>query len=111
MTMSVTEIQYPSPLIQGPQPVFANHIPIVPVTNAEPSPRKMGQKFKVAVYGAILFMVVGYIGTYRVTNMLFTAFTQRAYDIVGEDGFPTGKGIVVHAFVFLMGMLVLLTHV
>lgn len=109
--MSVTETQYPSPLIQSPQPVFANHIPVVPMsmTNQEP-PKKMGQKFKVAVYGAILFAVVGYIGTYRVTNMLFTAFTQRSYDIIGEDGFPTGKGIVMHAFVFFVGMILLMTH-
>lgn len=108
--MSVTETQYPPLLIQSPQPVFANHIPVPNHTTYTEPPRKAGQKFKVAVYGAILFAVVGYIGTYRVTNMLFTAFTNRAYDIIGEDGFPTGKGMVMHAFVFFLGMIVLMTH-
>lgn len=100
---SVKETPYPEIPPQGLQPVYANRM-YPPSQNVlqETSSMKMGRKIKATFYSALLFIILSYGGTYRVTNIILSAFMNSSFDIVNEEGCPTVKGIFLHTVIFFI---------
>jgi purine-cytosine permease-like protein len=101
--MSVKELPYPEIPPQYPQPIFANHMyPSYGMQQAESPSLKMGRKIRATFYAALLFVVLSFGGTYRVTNNVLSALMNRNFEIVNETGCPTMKGILLHTVVFFV---------
>lgn len=66
-----------------------------------------GRKFKAAFFATIVFFVLSNHATYRVVNQVFLAFTGKTNEIITEAGFPSSKGLFLHAFVFFIVVLIL----
>ena len=61
-----------------------------------------GKQFKIAVITTIMFLVLSNIGTYKLSNQIYQAVTNRMYQLIGEEGFPTFKGMMIHAAIFFV---------
>jgi hypothetical protein len=64
--------------------------------------KNKGYKFRIAVITTILFIVFSHPATYRLTNQIYQALTNRMYQVIGEDSNPTFKGIVIHSILFFL---------
>jgi hypothetical protein len=115
-TNYVTELPYPPPGPQGPQPVFMTQkynpqiqYDVQKSYEATTEKRK-GQKIKIAFYLAVLFALLSYNGTYRAVNMMYSAFTSKPFEIMSESGCPTTKGVLLHSAIFFGIVLFMLYH-
>lgn len=101
---SVKETPYPEIPPQGIQPIYANRM--YDRSNGaymqETSSMKMGRKIKATFYSAILFIILSYGGTYRVTNNILSAFMNSDFEIINDEGCPTMKGIFLHTVLFFI---------
>lgn len=66
-----------------------------------------GRKFKAAFFATVAFFVFSNPTTYRIMNQVFLAFTGKTNEIVTEAGFPSSKGMFLHAFIFFIVTLIL----
>jgi hypothetical protein len=80
--------------------------PYVP-TQQKPDPniqiyqdKSKGQQFKTAILFTILFLILSNHMSYKITNQLYQTITNRMFQVLGENGFPTFKGIIIHAIIF-----------
>lgn len=64
-----------------------------------------GKQFKIAVISTILFLVLSNLATYRLSNQIYQAVTNRMYQLIGEDSLPTFKGIAIHSAIFFAIMI------
>ena len=101
---SVKETPYPEIPPQGLQPIYANRIydRSGAYVQQETSSLKMGRKIKATFYSAILFIILSYSGTYRVTNNILSAFMNSNFEVVNEEGCPTMKGLFLHTVLFFI---------
>ena len=64
--------------------------------------KQKGQRFRIAFVSTIFFIILSSPATYRLTNQLYQAITNKMYQIVGEDSKATFKGIVIHSIIFFL---------
>lgn len=88
-----------------PGSVAANQVPSLP---AEGTERQKGQTFRIAFFAAIGFFVLSHPIAYRVVNQVVSLVTGKTSEIMTEIGTATTKGVVLHAVVFFVFIMVLL---
>jgi len=70
--------------------------------------KKKGGLFRIAVIATFAFVILSNNIAYKVINQIYNAVTGNINHIIGEDGCPTYKGLLIHAGVFFVLMLILL---
>lgn len=105
--MNKQAIEQPPTYVPPPQHYLPPPLPSPHTITPEAQQRQAGRKFKVAFFATIAFVVLSNTVTYRIMNQIFLAFTGKTNEVVSEAGFPTSKGIFLHACVFFIGALVI----
>jgi hypothetical protein len=64
--------------------------------------KQKGKQFKIAVISTILFLILSHSATYRLSNQIYQAVTNRMYQLITEESIPTFKGMFIHALAFFI---------
>ena len=70
--------------------------------------KKKGGLFRIAVIATFAFVILSNNIAYKVVNQIYSLVTGNINHIIGEDGCPTYKGLLIHTGVFFVLMLILL---
>jgi hypothetical protein len=100
----------PPQTYMAPSRALPDSTPPTPSLASTPDARYKGKIFKIAFYAAILFFVLSHDIAYKVMNNIYMAVSGRMYEVMSEAGCATGKGKFLHAVVFFICMLILLTR-
>jgi hypothetical protein len=70
--------------------------------------KKKGGLFRIAVIATFAFVILSNNIAYKVVNQIYNAVTGNINHIMSEDGCPTYKGLLIHAGIFFVLILILL---
>lgn len=62
-------------------------------------------KFRTAVYGFFLFLILSQKISYKIINMIISLFTQRT-DIINDNDEPLPLGLFINAFILAIFLFV-----
>lgn len=102
------QIEQPPTYMPPPQNYMPPPPPAQNQNNNNSHEKLAGRKFKTAFLATVAFVVLSNPVSYKIMNQVFLAFTGRLNEIVSEVGFPTTKGMFLHAFVFFIATFILL---